>query len=351
MPKGPSENPDSLMSAVAQIAVLGASGSVGKAVLQSLCDAGVPVSQIVAIHSGRRSQARVTYGEEADIGCVTLDKVDFGRVSTIINCLSEGKTVIAKPYLARFSGRILDTSGYFSLDPNVPLLVPYVSEEKEWQTKKITAVANPLVSGVVHALRYLNKTHTLTSITLSSYEGVSVEGHKGMAELMQQTKDALMNAPSPVVHFPKTMAFNTLPCVGNLHRAGAETSLEELVRLQLCKFYKRQIPIDITRVLVPAFVGVGISLHVTFAEPLTKSILGAARTQGVCVVAGHDSAHADFATHMDVAGDDFIYVGRRRMNPNYPNRLQLWVALDNLRWSGAMAVASFVGKHNQETPR
>ncbi len=326
--------------------VIGASGGVGKSVLSGLVSLGVDVQDIVAVHSGARPGARATYGENADIPLVTVDKVNFTKARAVITCVPESAMFGLNSYLSAFraqnpSAPLIDASGYFALDPKASLVVPHMTDVA--QIKPMVAIAHPIVSGVVHALAELSQTHGIEGLTLSTYEGVSVEGGLGMAELMQQTKDTFMNRASPVNHFPKSMAFNTIPSVGKMPRSSAETPGEEALRLQLCKHYRKQIPVSITRVLVPAFVGVGISLTVNLKAPVSKEDLVAIRTKGVRVISDPQNPHEDFATHHDGAGDDFVSVGRRRINQTNPRSLQMWVMLDNLRWAGAVGVMHVLG--------
>lgn len=319
-----------------KIVVIGASGVVGKSVLSALQAMDFPADHVVPVHSGSRPGARVSYGEERDLALLTMDKVDLTSVGTLILCVPETAMSGLNSYLSKFSGRLIDASGYFALDPKTSLVVPHVTPKDN--LKLMCALAHPIVSGVVHALHGFSQNNPVKSLAISTYEGVSVEGMLGMAELMQQTKDTLMNKPSPINHFPKTMAFNVIPCVGRLPRVGIDTPEEEKIRLQLCKYYKRQIPVSVSRVLVPAFVGVGISLHATFEKPLAKEDLAASESEGVRAISQPDSPHEDYATHLDVSGDDFIFIGRRRINAADPKQIQQWVILDNARWGGAVGV-------------
>lgn len=318
-----------------KIAVVGATGNVGRAMINILAEKGFPKANVTALASRRSSGGEISYG---DIGVLRVHALDgFNFLGTHI-VLSSAGSKISETFVptATAAGTIvIDNASFFRMDKNVPLIVPEVNPDTIDLVKKQNIVANPNCSMIqlAMALKPLDTIIPIKRVVVSTYQSVSGAGKRGMDELLTQTRAIYMNSPTTIEQFPKTIAFNVIPNIGDIEDSG-DTGEEIKIAQEFKKVMGRAIPITATAVRVPVFIGHSMSVNIEFDSKMTPSDARAAlkKAPGVKLLADL----GNYMTPIEVAGEDAVYVSRVRKDPSCESGLNLWVVADNLRKGAAL---------------
>jgi aspartate-semialdehyde dehydrogenase len=320
-----------------KIAVVGATGNVGRSMLSVLAERGVPLANVQAIASDRSVGKEVSYGEEGTLKASALNAFDFSKVD--IALFSPGGKVSAEfaPRAAAQGCVVIDNTSYFRMDSDVPLIIPEVNASAIAHYTKRRIIANPNCSTIqlLVALKPLHDLVPIKRIVLSTYQAVSGAGKAAMDELHDQTRAIFMNSPIKPQILPHPIVFNVIPQIGGFREDGS-TMEEWKMGVETQKILSPDIKVSATCVRVPVFIGHAIAAAVEFEKLLTpgearKALKGA---PGVVVVDNPDELN--YAMPIDCAGEDPVYVSRIRQDTSVSHGLSLWIVADNVRKGAAL---------------
>ncbi|HVZ91756.1 MAG TPA: aspartate-semialdehyde dehydrogenase [Rhizomicrobium sp.] len=318
-----------------KVAVVGATGNVGREMLNVLAQRDFPAREVVALASTRSVGTEVSFGDGV-LKVKALDYYDFK--GTDICLMSAGGKVSKEwsPKIAAAGCLVIDNSSAWRMDRDVPLVVPEVNADALTGIKK-GIVANPNCSTIqlVVALKPLNDEAKIKRVVVSTYQSVSGTGKEAMDELFTQTRAVFVADPIEHKVYPKQIAFNIIPHGGDFLDSGYTTE-EFKMMAETGKILDPDISLTCTVVRVPVFVGHSESVNVEFERPITaaraREILRAA--PGVLVVDKHEDG--GYVTPIECVGEDATFVSRIRKDPTVEHGLNMWVVSDNLRKGAAL---------------
>ena len=320
-----------------KVAVVGATGNVGREMLEILADREFPTDDVVALASSRSIGREVSFGED-DILTVQ-DLAEYNFSDTDIALFSPGSKVSAEhaPRAAKAGCIVIDNTSQFRMDPDVPLVVPEVNpEDLDWHTKR-NIIANPNCSTIqmVVALKPLHDLAKIKRVVVSTYQSTSGAGKAAMDELFNQTRGIFVNDTKKNEEFTKQIAFNVIPHIDVFMDDGA-TKEEWKMSVETRKILDKDIAVHATCVRVPVFIGHGEAVNIEFSKPVDeKDVREALRDAPGVVVVDH-RANEGYVTPVECAGEDAVYVCRIRKDPTVKNSISLWVVSDNLRKGAAL---------------
>ena len=319
-----------------KVAVVGATGNVGREMLAVLAERRFPVTEVVALASTQSIGREVSFGDRT-LKCKALDHYDFS--STDI-CLMSAGGAVSKEWSPKIGARgclVIDNSSAWRMDPDVPLVVPEVNAEaaKGFSKKYIVANPNCSTAQLVVALKPLHDKATILRVIVSTYQSVSGAGKDAMDELFSQTRAVFVSDPVEAKKFPKRIAFNVIPQIDDFMEDGA-TKEEWKMVAETKKILDPKIKLTATCVRVPVFIGHSEAVNIEFKNPITadeaRDIL---REAPGCLVIDRREPGGYITPH-EAAGEDATYISRIREDPTIENGLNLWVVSDNLRKGAAL---------------
>jgi aspartate-semialdehyde dehydrogenase len=319
-----------------KVAVVGATGNVGREMLNILDERRFPVSEVVAIASRRSQGVEVSFGD-ATLKVKALENYDFSDVDI---CLMSAGGVVSKewsPKIAAQGAVVIDNSSAWRYDSDVPLVVPEVNAAAVEGFRKRGIIANPNCSTaqMVVALKPLHDFAKITRVVVSTYQSVSGAGKDGMDELFQQTKAVYTASELETKKFPKRIAFNVIPHIDAFMEDGY-TKEEWKMMVETKKILDPAIRVTATCVRVPVFISHSESINVEFENPISvdeaRDILR--KAPGCLVIDKHEPG--GYVTPYEAAGEDATYISRIREDATVENGLALWVVSDNLRKGAAL---------------
>lgn len=323
------------MKKIYNIAIVGATGNVGREVLSLLDERNFPVGDVYAIASSASLGKEVSFGDEKILKVNTIDNVDFKDVDIAFFCAG---SQVSKEYAQKIADSgciVIDKSSFFRNNKKIPLVVPEVNAETIKEHKNIIASPNCSVIPLVVALKPLHDAAQIKRIVVSTYQSVSGAGKAAMEELFSQTKGIFMYQEAEPKVFSKRIAFNVIPHIGEFMPSGL-TNEEWKMEVEIKKILGEEVAVSATCVRVPVFVGHGASVNVEFEENLTvaeaKKLLKLAK--GVEVL--DKNQDGGYATPIDIVREDAVFVSRIRKDPTVDSGLNLWVISDNLRKGAAL---------------
>ncbi len=330
------------------VAVVGATGNVGREMMVILEEEGFPADEIHAIASRKSKGVDVNYGDRT-LKCQDIEQFDFSKVDIVL--MSAGAEASRKwsERIGAAGAVVIDNSSAFRMDPEVPLIVPEVNPDaiEGFRAKNIIANPNCSTAQLVVALKPLHDEVPIERVVVSTYQSVSGAGKEGMDELWTQTKAIYGLGDARPKLFAKQIAFNVLPFIGKLREDGY-TDEEAKMWLETAKIMGEEIPLTVTCVRVPVFVGHSESINIEFAKPFSpedaRAILREA--PGISVLDKPEEP-GGYITPVDAAGEYAVYVSRIRRDPTIANGLNLWVVSDNLRKGAALnavQIAELLGR-------
>ncbi|GEP01677.1 aspartate-semialdehyde dehydrogenase [Methylobacterium haplocladii] len=319
-----------------KVAVVGATGNVGREMLDILAERAFPADEVVALASRRSVGQEVSFGDKV-LKVKALDTHDFSDTDI---CLMSAGGEISKEWSPRIGEQgcvVIDNSSAFRYDSDVPLIVPEVNADAIVGFTKRNIIANPNCSTaqLVVALKPLHDAATVKRVVVSTYQSVSGAGKEAMDELFQQTRSVFTAGQMTMAKFPKRIAFNVIPHIDVFMEDGY-TKEEWKMMAETKKMLDPKIKLTATAVRVPVFVGHAESVNVEFERPLSVAeateILRAA--PGILVVDKREAG--GYMTPHEAAGEDATYVSRIREDATVENGLAFWCVSDNLRKGAAL---------------
>ena len=319
-----------------KVAVVGATGNVGRAMLEILAERQFPADDVVALASRRSIGVEVSYGE-AVLKAKALDHYDFSDVDICLMSAGGGVSKEWSPKIAAARAVVIDNSSAWRYDPDVPLIVPEVNADAIVDFRKKGIIANPNCSTaqLVVALKPLHDRATIKRVVVSTYQSVSGAGKEAMDELFAQTKAIYTASDIETKKFPKRIAFNLIPHIDVFMEDGY-TKEEWKMMVETKKILDPKIKLTATCVRVPVFIGHSEAINIEFEQPLSadeaRDILRHA--PGCLVIDKREPG--GYVTPYECAGEDATYISRIREDATVENGLVLWCVSDNLRKGAAL---------------
>ncbi|MDX8516287.1 aspartate-semialdehyde dehydrogenase [Mesorhizobium captivum] len=319
-----------------KVAVVGATGNVGREMLNILDERGFPASEVVALASRRSQGTEVSFGDRT-LKVKALDTYDFS--DTDICVMSAGGNVSKEwsPKIGKQGCVVIDNSSAFRYDPDVPLIVPEVNPDAIEQFLRKNIIANPNCSTaqLVVALKPLHDVATIKRVVVATYQSVSGAGKEGMDELFTQTRAVFVADQVDVKKFTKRIAFNVIPHIDVFLDDGF-TKEEWKMVAETKKMLDPKIKLTATCVRVPVFIGHSEAVNIEFEKPITadeaREIL---REAPGCQVLDKRE-NGGYITPLESAGEDATFISRIREDSTVDNGLSMWVVSDNLRKGAAL---------------
>ena len=319
-----------------RVAVVGATGNVGREMLNILEERMFPADEVTAVASRRSLGTEVTFGDKT-LKTKALDDFDFTGYDMAL--FSAGGS-IAKEYAPKAASQgcvVIDNSSAFRMDPDVPLVVPEVNADALAGFGKRNIIANPNCSTaqLVVALKPIHDRARIRRVVVSTYQSTSGAGRDAMDELFSQTKGIFVNQPAEPNRFTKQIAFNVIPHI-DVFLDGGETKEEWKMTVETKKILDPKIRLTATCVRVPTFVGHAEAVNLELEEPLSaEEARDLLREAPGCMVV--DNPEEDqYITPVECVGDYATFISRIREDATIDNGLNLWVVSDNLRKGAAL---------------
>jgi aspartate-semialdehyde dehydrogenase len=319
-----------------RVAVVGATGNVGREMLNILEEVEFPVDKIHALASRKSIGVQVSFGEN-NIACEDIEQFDFSKVDLVLMSVSGSFSKEWSPKIGAAGPIVIDNSSAWRMDPDVPLVVPEVNpDDVEWADRK-NIIANPNCSTaqLVVALKPLHERARIKRVVVATYQSVSGAGKEGMDELFDQTKNVFVLGATPPKKFPKQIAFNVIPYIGSFLDDGY-TDEEAKMWNETHKMIDPEIKLTVTCVRVPVMVGHSEAVNLEFEEALdedeARDILREA--PGLIVIDKREPT--GYITPKEAQGEFPVFVSRIRNDPTVEHGLSLWVVADNLRKGAAL---------------
>jgi aspartate-semialdehyde dehydrogenase len=319
-----------------KVAVVGATGNVGREMLGILAERSFPADEVIALASRKSQGVDVSYGDRT-LKCKALEHFDFSDVDI---CLMSAGSAVSKEYSPKIAAKgavVIDNSSCWRYDADVPLVVPEVNADALAGFRKRGIIANPNCSTaqLVVALKPLHDHARIKRVVVSTYQSVSGAGKEAMDELFSQTKAVFTASDITTKTFPKRIAFNLIPQIDVFMEDGF-TKEEWKMVAETKKILDPKIKLVATCVRVPVFIGHSESVNIEFEDPISveeaRQVL--ARAPGVVVLDRREPG--GYVTPYECAGEDATYISRIREDATVENGLVLWCVSDNLRKGAAL---------------
>ncbi len=320
-----------------RVAVVGATGAVGREMLKTLVERRFPVSEVAAVASGRSAGQQISFGEKDILTVRNLDTFDF--TGWDIGLFSPGASISAvhAPRAAAQGCVVIDNTSQFRMDPDIPLVVPEVNPHHLSQYRKRGIIANPNCSTIqmVVALKPLHDEFRIKRVVVSTYQSTSGGGKEAMDELFQHTKASFVHEQHPHEQFTKEIAFNCIPHIDKFMDDGS-TKEEWKMVVETKKILDPKIAVHATCVRVPVFIGHGEAVNVEFERPVTAGQARALLRESPGIEVVDVREDGGYMTQLECAGEDAVFVSRIRKDPTVEHGLSFWCVSDNLRKGAAL---------------
>jgi aspartate-semialdehyde dehydrogenase len=319
------------------LAIVGATGTVGKEILTVLAERGFPPESVTCLASRESVGTELSFGFDHTLKCKALEHHDFS--ATDIAIFAAGPEVAEKwaPQAAKAGAVVIDNSTFYRMQDTVPLILPEANADKLSEIGKRRIVASPsgLAAQLSVVLKPLHDFAGAKRVVVDTYQSVSEAGSAAMDELFRQTRGIFVNDPIAAEELPKQIAFNVIPQVGDMLQDGA-TREERRLAQETAKILGAEIGITATCVRVPVFVGHAMAIHVEFERELTvadaRKIL---RSAPGCIVIDKRE-DGGYVTPVESVGEFATYISRIRQDKTVEHGLSLWTVSDNLRNAAAL---------------
>ncbi len=327
-----------------KVAVVGASGNVGREMLAILAERNFPVSEVVALASARSAGKEVSFGDK-DLKIQDLAKYDFKGTDFVFS--SPGGTVSAEfaPKAAAAGAIVIDNTSHFRMDEDVPLIVPevngHVLDGYMQDKSRRGIIANPNCSTIqmLVALKPIHDAANIKRIVVSTYQSVSGAGKEAMDELFNQSRHFFMNDDPKADVFPKQIAFNVIPQIDKFIEEGEDegmTKEEWKMVVETKKILDVKIEVCANCVRMPVFIGHAEMVNIELEKPLSvKEAKKLWRDMDGVTIIDRES-EMEYITPAEIAGEDAVFVSRVRLDKSVKHGLNFWCVSDNMRKGAAL---------------
>jgi len=334
-----------------RVVVAGATGNVGREMLNILAEREFPADEIVALASSRSAGDIIDFGETGKkLTVKNIEHFDWKGWDIALFAIGSEATKKYAPIAAAAGCTVIDNSSLYRMDPDVPLIVPEVNPQAIDGYLKKNIIANPNCSTaqMVVALKPLHDAARIKRVVVATYQSVSGAGKAGMDELFEQSRNIFVGDPAEPKKFTKQIAFNVIPHIDSFLDDGS-TKEEWKMVVETKKILDPKIKVTATCVRVPVFVGHSEAINIEFEDEISaakaKSILREA--PGVMLVDKHEDG--GYVTPIECVGEYATYVSRVREDPTVDSGLSLWCVSDNLRKGAALnavQIAELLGRRH-----
>ncbi len=319
-----------------RVAIVGATGNVGREMLVILDELKFPVDKLHAVASRKSIGLDVEFGDHV-VKCEDIEAFDFSSVDIVLMSAGGEVSKAWSEKIGRAGPVVIDNSSYWRMHPDVPLIVPEVNPDAIVGFSKKNIIANPNCSTaqLVVALKPLHDAAKITRVVVSTYQSVSGAGKAAMDELWTQTKNVFVLGPTDPKLFTKQIAFNVIPHIDSFMEDGY-TKEEWKMTAEVKKILDPAIKLTATCVRVPVFVGHSESVNVEFARELDEDEARDILRESPGVVVIDKREDGGYITPKESQGEFAVYVSRIRTDPTVENGLAFWCVSDNLRKGAAL---------------
>jgi len=332
-----------------RIAVVGATGSVGREMLNILAERQFPLDEVAAVASARSTGDIIEFGDtDETLKVRNLEHFDFAGWDMALFAAGSEVSKLHAPRAAQAGCTVIDNSSLYRMDPDVPLIVPEVNADAIAGYRKKNIIANPNCSTaqLVVALKPLHDAAKIKRVVVATYQSVSGSGKAGMDELFEQSRNIFVGDANEPVKYPKQIAFNVIPQCDVFLEDGT-TKEEWKMMVETKKILDPSIKLTATCVRVPVFVGHSEAVNIEFENEISaeeaQNILREA--PGIMLIDKREDG--GYVTPVECVGDYATFVSRVREDPTVENGLSLWVVSDNLRKGAALnavQIAELLGR-------
>jgi aspartate-semialdehyde dehydrogenase len=337
-----------------RVAVVGATGSVGREMLNILAERQFPLDEVAALASARSTGDIVDFGEKGEtLKVKNLEHFDFTGWDIALFAAGSDVSKVYAPKAAAAGCTVIDNSSLYRMDPDVPLIVPEVNAEAIAGYRKKNIIANPNCSTaqLVVALKPLHDAAKIKRVVVATYQSVSGSGKAGMDELFEQSRNIFVGDANEPSHYTKQIAFNVIPHIDVFLDDGS-TKEEWKMVVETKKILDPSIKVTATCVRVPVFVGHSEAVNIEFENEISAEEAQKILREAPGVMLVDKREDGGYVTPVECVGDYATFVSRVREDPTVENGLSLWVVSDNLRKGAALnaiQIAELLGrKHLQK---
>ena len=334
-----------------RVAVVGATGNVGREMLAILAEREFPMDEVAAVASSRSQGVEVEIGDSGrTTKCRNLEHFDFAGWDIALFAAGSGPTKEYAPKAAAAGCVVIDNSSLYRMDPDVPLIVPEVNPDAIDGYSKRNIIANPNCSTaqMVVALKPLHDAATIKRVVVSTYQSVSGAGKAGMDELFEQSRAIFVGDQLEHKKFTKQIAFNVIPHIDVFLDDGS-TKEEWKMVVETKKILDPKIKVNATCVRVPVFVGHSESINLEFEKDISAAEAMDILREAPGVMLVDKREDGGYVTPVEAAGEGATYVSRVREDPTVENGLTIWCVSDNLRKGAALnavQIAELLGRRH-----
>ena len=334
-----------------RVVVVGATGNVGREMLNVLAEREFPIAELAAVASSRSTGDEIEFGETGQMLKVrNVDHFDFAGWDIALFSAGSEVSKVHAPRAAAAGCVVIDNSSLYRMDPDVPLIVPEVNPDaiEGYAARNIIANPNCSTAQLVVALKPLHDAAKIKRVVVATYQSVSGAGKQGMDELFEQSRNIFVGDSSEPVKFTKQIAFNVIPHIDSFLDDGS-TKEEWKMVVETKKILDPKIRLTATCVRVPVFVGHSEAINIEFENEISaqqaQDILREA--PGVMLIDKREDG--GYVTPVECVGDGATFVSRVREDPTVDNGLSLWCVSDNLRKGAALnavQIAELLGRRH-----
>lgn len=324
-----------------RVAVAGATGAVGREMLQTLAERNFPADKVIALASSRSAGREVSYGEDDVLTIGSLDKFDFADADIALFSAGGDTAKEVAPKAGAAGCIVIDNSSAFRMDDDVPLIVPEVNADTVERAlpanggRNIIANPNCSTAQLVVALKPLHDKFGVRRVVVSTYQATSGAGKAAMDELFNQTRGIYVNDPVQPELFTKQIAFNAIPHIDKFLDNGF-TKEEWKMTAETKKILDPAIELVAHCVRIPVFIGHSEAVFIETEKPMTeKAVRNLLRESDGITVIDH-RADEGYVTPHEAAGEDAVFISRIRKDPTIENGMVFWCVSDNLRKGAAL---------------
>lgn len=337
-----------------RVAVVGATGNVGREMLNILAERQFPADEVVALASARSTGDVIDFGDSGEtLKVKNLEHFDFAGWDIALFAAGSEVSKVYAPRAAAAGCTVIDNSSLYRMDPDVPLIVPEVNAEAIAGYRKKNIIANPNCSTaqLVVALKPLHDVAKIKRVVVATYQSVSGSGKAGMDELFEQSRNIFVGDANEPSHYTKQIAFNVIPHIDVFLDDGS-TKEEWKMVVETKKILDPSIKVTATCVRVPVFVGHSEAVNIEFENEISAEEAQKILREAPGIMLVDKREDGGYVTPVECVGDYATFVSRVRDDPTVENGLSLWVVSDNLRKGAALnaiQIAELLGrKHLQK---
>jgi aspartate-semialdehyde dehydrogenase len=334
-----------------RVAVVGATGNVGREMLNILAERAFPIDEIAALASSRSQGTEIEFGETGQMLKVhNVDNFDFAGWDMALFAAGSGPTRLHAPRAAAAGCVVIDNSSLYRMDPDVPLIVPEVNPEAIDGYARRNIIANPNCSTaqLVVALKPLHDRARIKRVVVATYQSVSGAGKEGMDELFEQSRGIFVGDQTDPKKFTKQIAFNVIPHIDVFLDDGS-TKEEWKMVVETKKILDPKIKVTATCVRVPVFVGHSEAVNIEFHEEISATEAQDILREAPGVMLIDKREDGGYVTPVECVGDYATFISRVREDSTVDNGLSLWCVSDNLRKGAALnavQIAELLGRRH-----